>query len=192
MDPRDSLLNVAIHLDRTGDLVVRVEGELDMYTATRLRELTHKLPLAGTDHMSATTFDLSELQFADAAGLRGLTAAYRTLEGASEVVEVIPPLREGVRKVMSLTGADRRLGALVGPPQGGIAGPAGTHAVAEAAPGPGFETGHEAGYAAGHDAGHGGRPVNPGALTGRARGARTLRARAETRRGEAGGIPERS
>lgn len=138
MDPRDSLLNVAIHLDHVGKLIVRVEGELDMYTATRLRELMNKAPLAGAGDVSAITLDLSELQFADAAGLRGLIAAYRIIEGASEIVEVLPPLRESVRKVMSLTGADRHLLAdrrRAG--RGGVR--TGTPAGAESGRGPGYE-----------------------------------------------------
>jgi anti-sigma B factor antagonist len=84
--------------------VVRIAGDLDLYSSSELAEALASLP-AAVRHVLA---DLTELTFVDSAGISALLAAERRLrdEGGSLAL-LVDDLR--VLRVLEVTGLDRYL-----------------------------------------------------------------------------------
>ncbi len=91
--------------------VVRLQGELDMATAPRLRDV---LQAALDESPSSLTVDLSELGFADSTGIGVLAAAARRAERDGCSLVVRSPCM-AVLKVLRLTGVDQLLAIEAGP-----------------------------------------------------------------------------
>jgi anti-sigma B factor antagonist len=92
-------------LQRDGQVLVHLAGELDLATATRA-ELAVRLALARS--CGRLVLDLSELRFCDSSGLRALLHMQddATAEGRDFVVHRPSP---AVRRVLELTGLDQRI-----------------------------------------------------------------------------------
>jgi len=83
-------------------VVVTVSGEIDLYTAGRLREALDALDLAQVRRL---VVDLGEVAFIDSTGLGVLVAAARRLPVGAPFVLVCRT--EKVREVLLMTGLDR-------------------------------------------------------------------------------------
>lgn len=81
--------------------VVRVEGDLDSFTAAQLRE-----ELAGAVAYEATIIDLGEVPFVDSSGLGALVGGVRRMREAGRSVAICSA-RPGVRRLLGMTGFDR-------------------------------------------------------------------------------------
>jgi anti-sigma B factor antagonist len=87
-----------------GSAVVKIAGDLDLYTAPEAAEALATLP-AGARHVLA---DLTELSFVDSAGISTLLAAERRLRGrGGSLTLLVDDLR--VLRVLEVTGLDRYL-----------------------------------------------------------------------------------
>jgi anti-sigma B factor antagonist len=91
-----------VEVDETGETpVVRVVGELDIYTAPRLRDTL--LDVIGRHHATVVV-DLERLEFIDSTGLGVLVSGVKRLRqipGASLVLSAPPP---SVMRVLDVTG----------------------------------------------------------------------------------------
>jgi anti-sigma B factor antagonist len=88
---------------REGIPLLRVRGELDVYTAPKLKEVVRE---ALEDGAPSLAFDLSSLQFMDSTGLQILMSAKkRTAERGGEVY--VFGLRSQIRRVFDLLGLER-------------------------------------------------------------------------------------
>lgn len=85
-----------------GTHVVRVFGELDLYTAPELREELDDLP-SGVDGVQV---DLTNVTFVDSAGLAVLVAAARPLRAAGGTMSLVVD-DPRVLRVLEVTGLDR-------------------------------------------------------------------------------------
>jgi anti-sigma B factor antagonist len=89
--------------DTTGELVVRARGEVDIYTAPRLRECLVALLAAGRREI---VVDLSGVSLLDGRGLAGLLEVLRLYrEHGGDIVLRMP--RPATQKLLDLTGLDR-------------------------------------------------------------------------------------
>ncbi|MBI4860909.1 MAG: STAS domain-containing protein [Candidatus Riflebacteria bacterium] len=98
-------MNVSISTDTPERCTVRVQGEVDAYTAVDLEKA-----LAGPLESKATRFvvDLSRVTYLSSAGLRVLLHVHQVLEkrgGQARLFGLVPP----VRKVFEMAGFDRVL-----------------------------------------------------------------------------------
>jgi anti-anti-sigma factor len=85
--------------------VVRLQGELDVFTRDRLR---HAIGSALQGHPPILVVDLSGLDFADCAGISTLVWAQKRLAaGGSELVTI--GAKPVVRRLLQLTGLDTYL-----------------------------------------------------------------------------------
>ena len=83
-----------------GRAVLRVAGEVDVYTAPQVREQIRDLAAKGTVHLIA---DLSQVEFIDSSGLGALIGGLRRVrEDNGALVLVIPTRR--ILRVFQLTG----------------------------------------------------------------------------------------
>jgi anti-sigma B factor antagonist len=95
-------LTIGARYDR-GYPIVTVAGEIDIATATRLRERLVELAAVGRPLVA----DLDQVRFIDSAGLAALVgAANRAAHGGSLHVVCARPQ---IRQLFRLTGLDRRL-----------------------------------------------------------------------------------
>jgi len=105
-EPDDELpFRLRTRVEGSDDLVVEVEGELDLASASRLTRHVHGLPSSPS---ARVTVDLTPLLFCDAAGAGALAGAYDELNARTSVT-VVAPRSEIVRKVFAITGVGRRL-----------------------------------------------------------------------------------
>lgn len=81
--------------------VVRVEGELDSFTAAQLRE-----HLAGVVENEAVVIDLCEVAFIDSSGLGALVGGVRRIREAGRGVAICCT-RPSVLRLLDVTGFDR-------------------------------------------------------------------------------------
>ena len=81
--------------------VVRMEGELDSFSAAQLRE-----ELAGAVAYEATIMDMREVAFVDSAGLGALVGGLRRIREAGRGVALCCT-RPSVRRLLAMTGVDR-------------------------------------------------------------------------------------
>jgi len=89
--------------DATGEPVVLARGEVDIYTAPRLRECLLALLAAGRREV---VVDLSGVRLLDGRGLAGLLDALRAYrdQGGDIVLRMPPP---ATQKLLDLTGLDQ-------------------------------------------------------------------------------------
>ena len=92
-------------LSTDGRSIVYVSGELDAYTAARLRDSLAGLISAGARHI---VVDLGELSFMGASGLGVLVGARKRLsrDDGKLLLRSAPP---GVQKMIEITGLDATL-----------------------------------------------------------------------------------
>jgi anti-sigma B factor antagonist len=83
--------------------VVGVEGEVDLYTAPRLKDVVSDLAAGGRNRIAV---ELEGVEFMDSTGLGVLISGLkRCREGGGDLALVGPT--EPVRKVLSITGLDK-------------------------------------------------------------------------------------
>jgi anti-sigma B factor antagonist len=82
--------------------VLEIRGEIDVYTAPRLRE--HLLELAGSG-VSRLIVDLSRVEFLDSTGLGVLVGANRRLQASGGMLTLVCP-HEKLLKIFRITGLD--------------------------------------------------------------------------------------
>jgi anti-sigma B factor antagonist len=88
-----------------GRAVLRVAGEVDVYTAPQIREQIQDLAAKGTVQLVA---DLSQVEFIDSSGLGALIGGLRRVrEDDGSLVLVIPTRR--ILRVFQLTGLTKAL-----------------------------------------------------------------------------------
>jgi anti-sigma B factor antagonist len=88
-----------------GRAVLRVAGEVDVYTAPQIREQIQDLAAKGTVHLIA---DLSQVEFIDSSGLGALIGGLRRVrEDDGSLVLVISTRR--ILRVFQLTGLTKAL-----------------------------------------------------------------------------------
>ncbi|MGH9263658.1 MAG: STAS domain-containing protein [Acidimicrobiales bacterium] len=87
--------------------VIRVEGELDSFTAAELREgFGRAMQVPTTDGAPATVVDIREVPFVDSAGLGALVGGIRRLRQAGGHVALCCT-RPSVLRLLNMTGFDR-------------------------------------------------------------------------------------
>jgi anti-sigma B factor antagonist len=97
------------HLDTVGPIgdcaVLRVTGEVDVYTAPLLREQMRELPAKGAVHLIA---DLSRVDFLDSTGLGALVGGLKRLrEAGGSLALVISTPR--ILRIFQITGLTKAL-----------------------------------------------------------------------------------
>ena len=99
----DEALTIRARHDR-GYPIVTVAGEIDIATATRLRERLSELAAGGRPLVA----DLDQVRFIDSAGLAALVGAAKRAAAHGGSLHVVSA-RPKVRQLFQLTGLDRRL-----------------------------------------------------------------------------------
>lgn len=97
----NSLLHVFLDINRNGDAVLSVEGELDIASGSQLQQWVHSLP---KNPHKRYLIDLTRLRFCDATGVRALLAIYRELSGQTSEVAFISPRKNSVQKILTIAG----------------------------------------------------------------------------------------
>jgi anti-sigma B factor antagonist len=95
------MIEFRLDVERQGDgrAVLRIAGEVDVYTAPQIREQVQDLAAKGTAHLIA---DLSEVEFIDSSGLGALIGGLRRVrEDDGSLILVITTHR--VLRVFQLT-----------------------------------------------------------------------------------------
>lgn len=95
-------------IDVTGvhdECVVRLEGELDMFSSPRLRDELYEL-LASDRNV---VLDLNELTFTDSSGIRCLMLVASRSRATGDRLRILPPGGGQVAQVLTLTNVDRYL-----------------------------------------------------------------------------------
>jgi anti-sigma B factor antagonist len=97
-------MEFGIHQEQRGDLpILRVRGELDIYTASRLKEAVLAVL---SDGATSLAIDLSAVQFLDSTGLQVLMSAKkRTAERGGDVYLV--GVGGQIRRVFTLLSLER-------------------------------------------------------------------------------------
>jgi len=83
-------------------VVVEIGGEIDVYTAPRLRERLIEMIAAGEKHI---VVDLGRVEFLDSTGLGVLVGAHRRLRSSDGSLSVVCP-HERLLKIFRITGLD--------------------------------------------------------------------------------------
>lgn len=97
---RQDALEVRLHAPAPGVAVVRVAGELDMFTAPLLREhLADQLPIC-----SHVVVDLEEVRFIGSHGLLALVDAYTAARAAGVALFITATVGPAVARVLQITG----------------------------------------------------------------------------------------
>ena len=102
------LLRTGFHIEADaagGDVVLRLQGELDMATAAELRQA---LTTIQASESSAVTVDLAGLSFIDSTGIGVLLGGFRRAQDQGCGFSLRLPSRP-VMKALRLTGVDRML-----------------------------------------------------------------------------------
>ena len=87
-----------------GEVVVAIRGELDTYTAPRLRSQLRALILDQVTH--TVVLDLSRMTFIDSSGLGVLVGALKWTRGQGGQLTLANPTRS-TRKVLEISGLER-------------------------------------------------------------------------------------
>ena len=82
--------------------VVEVGGEVDVYTAPRLRDRLNELVSSGQEHI---VVDLARVDFLDSTGLGVLVGVYRRLLRAGGSLDLVCP-QERLLKIFRIAGLD--------------------------------------------------------------------------------------
>jgi anti-anti-sigma factor len=96
LEPEDHRFLSAQSSDPDGTPVLKLRGELDMLSATALRETVENLATGNCDRV---VFDLSDLQFMDSSGIAVLVFAANSI-GAIELRNASPI----IRRIIEVTG----------------------------------------------------------------------------------------
>jgi anti-sigma B factor antagonist len=83
-------------------VVLEIGGEIDVYTAPKLRERLLELVAAGAKHV---VVDLSRVEFLDSTGLGVLVGAHRRLRASHGTLSLVCP-HERLLKIFRITGLD--------------------------------------------------------------------------------------
>jgi anti-sigma B factor antagonist len=83
-------------------VVLEIGGEVDVYTAPKLRERLMELVNAGDTHV---VVDLSRVEFLDSTGLGVLVGAHRRLRARDGSLDLVCP-HDRLLKVFRITGLD--------------------------------------------------------------------------------------
>jgi anti-sigma B factor antagonist len=86
--------------------VLSVEGELDLYTATELRDAVLAL---GDDGHARMIIDLSAVPFMDSSGLGAIVGCLKRLREAGGDLALVTLPGSPPSKLLSLTGLDRAI-----------------------------------------------------------------------------------
>jgi anti-sigma B factor antagonist len=89
--------------DESGRVVVVAEGELDLYTSPRLREILTERIDAGTRHL---VIDLARVTFVDSTALGVMVSALKRVKAEGGALELRSPT-PSARKVLEITGLNR-------------------------------------------------------------------------------------
>lgn len=96
--------NLLLQSEERGDwTVVEVRGEVDLYTAPRLKERLLELIGGGRVRLAV---DLDGVEFLDSTGLGILIGALKRCREADGALALVAP-RDPVLKVLGITGLDR-------------------------------------------------------------------------------------
>ena len=100
--------HVSVRVDDDVDpTLIRVQGELDSFSAAQLRSgFGRALHGAGNTEESATVVDIRDVPFVDSAGLGALVGGIRRIQEAGGSV-VLCCTRPSVLRLLSMTGFDR-------------------------------------------------------------------------------------
>jgi len=96
---------VLVAMAPDGSVRVKVQGELDLSTASELDETLRR----ETDAGRRIVIDLSETEFIDSTGLNTLIAALRASDNNGGALAVSPVLPAQVRRVLEITGLNKVL-----------------------------------------------------------------------------------
>jgi anti-sigma B factor antagonist len=97
-------MELEINVTRRGDnCVVALEGEIDIYTAPRLRDA---LVEATAEQCANVIVDLEQVAFIDSSGLGVLVGALRRAKEREHTV-VLVCTRESILKIFRITGLDK-------------------------------------------------------------------------------------
>jgi anti-sigma B factor antagonist len=96
---------VLVAMAPDGSVRVKVQGELDLSTASELDETLRREIDAGR----RIVVDLSEIKFIDSTGLNTLIAAVRASDMNGGTLAVSPTLPAQVRRVLEITGLNKVL-----------------------------------------------------------------------------------
>ncbi len=96
--------NLLLEDDRRGDwALLTIKGEVDLYTAPKLKDRLLALSEGGT---SSIAVDLEAVEFMDSTGLGVLIGALKRCREAGGTLALVAP-REPVVKVLAITGLDK-------------------------------------------------------------------------------------
>jgi anti-sigma B factor antagonist len=96
--------NLQLDTTDSGDwTVVEVRGEVDLYTAPRLKTLLTELTGGGRNRLAV---DFSGVEFMDSTGLGVLISGLKRCREAGGTLALVGPT-ESVRKVLGITGLDQ-------------------------------------------------------------------------------------
>lgn len=101
----DRALELTADHSPSGEVVLRLTGELDHLTADRFRRAVEEIPLRAE---SPLVLDMSRLAFCDSVGLTELVLAHRRARTAGASVRLVGVSRE-LGHLLELTGVDRVL-----------------------------------------------------------------------------------
>jgi len=97
-------MNLLVESKEAGDwTIVEVKGEVDLYTAPRLKEELSSLADQGRIHIAV---DLEGVEFLDSTGLGVLIGSLRRCRERGGALALVAP-REAVQKVLRITGLDK-------------------------------------------------------------------------------------
>jgi len=105
-ETRDGMLTVRI--GGTGDApTIALSGELDISNAATLSSALERVE---AERPATVTIDMGGLEFIDSTGIAALVSAHHRLDGGGGVrLRLLPSPAPAVRRVMEVTGLDRRL-----------------------------------------------------------------------------------
>jgi anti-sigma B factor antagonist len=86
----------------SGYAVVEVGGEIDVYTAPRLRESLNEVTGSGQKHV---VVDLGRVDFIDSTGLGVLVGVDRRLRGSDGSIKIVAP-HEKLMKIFRIAGLE--------------------------------------------------------------------------------------
>lgn len=96
--------DLLLQTSQTGDwTVVEVRGEVDLYSAPRLKSVIGDLTASGRNRIAV---DLGGVEFMDSTGLGVLIGGLKRCREADGALALVAPA-EPVRKVLTITGLDK-------------------------------------------------------------------------------------
>ena len=96
---------ILVHHDRDGARVIELTGDLDVYTAPRLRDMAAGLISAGHSRL---VIDLERCEFIDAAGLAVIVGTLKRVRACDGSLAIVCT-GERIRKIFEITGLTRVL-----------------------------------------------------------------------------------